>query len=299
MAGAGLPQNTTRPQTAPQSKGPVSNAGQPTYQPIGVNNPPASYNPVAPVPNDQSPYKMNEVTDGNMQQNQNTQETNDYSTMLPANTLAQGQTKSWYPGMYPSSQPQFGVNPYSPQTFNIQGHPGQNPSVVNNLEPNNPNDAYSNQGQFQQVKTMATGGNSFAGPAATWNGPANTNAISGQDLANTVLTSVLSGKGSPAPTTSPKSTVVNTFSPAQANVQNPQPINPVSKDPVLSDVFSALGKGPTTPTSTPVSAAPTPTSAPQVYRPQYTQYAPIKTNVDSYGNPLFNSGGLASIPRKK
>ena len=172
MAGAGLPQNTARPQTAPQAKGPAASTyGQPTYQPIGVNNPPASYNPVAPVPGSQpanasmanakgpaqSPYRMDGMADGNQQQNQNTQETNDYSTMLPANILTQGQPKSWYPGMYPSSQPQFGVNPYSPQTFNIQGHPGQNPSTIPNVEPNQPNDAYSTNGQFQ-TQPMAVGG---------------------------------------------------------------------------------------------------------------------------------------------
>jgi len=171
MAGASTPQNVIRPQTTPQGKGPsTSTYGQPTYQPIGVNNPPASYNPVAPVPGSQpanvglgakgpaqSPYQMDGVADGNQQQNQNTQEQNDYATMLPANTLTQGQPKQWYPGMYPSTQPQFGVNPYSPQTFNIQGHPGHNPSTIANVEPNNPNNAYSTQGQFQ-IQPMAIGG---------------------------------------------------------------------------------------------------------------------------------------------
>jgi len=42
-------QGTQPQQKLPQQgKGPAT-SGQPTYQPIGVNNPPASYNPVAPV----------------------------------------------------------------------------------------------------------------------------------------------------------------------------------------------------------------------------------------------------------
>jgi hypothetical protein len=251
MAGAGLPQQNTQ-QTAPQSKGPASTAGQPTYQPIGVNNPPASYNPVAPVPNDQSPYKMNEVTDGNMQQNQNTKNTNDYSPMLPDNILTQGQPKQWYPGMYPSSQPQFGSNPYSPQTFNIQGHPGQNPTRIANIEPNQPNDAYSNEGQFQQVKTMAGGG-------------------------------LGSGKGS----------IMDAITRATNNFAYTHPPAPgaFGKGAVPQDASQQA-----IPVAHPVAIT-SPSDMP-VYRPQYTQPVATASNIDSYGNTLYNSGGLASIPRK-
>jgi len=164
MAGAGLPQNNAGQQMSPQGKGPAASTyGQPTYQPIGINNPPASYNPVAPVPGNQpanfglgakgpaqSPYQMNNISDGNSMQNQNSQS---YSPMLPVNNVAQPQ--QWYPGMYPTNQPQFGTSAYSPQTFNMQGHPGDGHNPLG-TGATMPNQTMSNQGQM--TTQMAVGG---------------------------------------------------------------------------------------------------------------------------------------------
>ncbi len=286
-------QGTQPQQKLPQQgKGPAT-SGQPTYQPIGVNNPPASYNPVAPVPNGQSPYNMNTNADSNRLQNQNTMNTNDYSTMLPANTLMQGQPKQWYPGMYPSTSPQFGTNPYAPQTFNVQGHPGHNPSTFAAIEPNINNSAMSNQGQF--VQQMARGGSSKPQPVnggftytespKTWAGPVSTNAPSYQ-------------------TENP----VNTFSNMKGLGMRPQPNGMGMKGP--GGIFGlmaqnnpqfarALGLNNSSNQQNiqPREVVQQVSQAPQVYAPQYAQYAPIKTNIDSYGNPLFNNGGLASIRR--
>lgn len=135
----------------------------PTYQPAGVNNQPFNPNPVQPVPNNpqnridndnnQSPYNMDFNRFSNGMQNNNTDNMHDYNPRLPTNPnqLVQGGPKQWYPGMYPSTSQQFGTNPYSPQTFNIQGHPGHNPSSVASVEPNVANTALSNHGQFQMA----------------------------------------------------------------------------------------------------------------------------------------------------
>ena len=221
------PQNIYQPQTA--------NVGLPTYQPIGVNNPPASSNPVASVPT--------------------------------AQNLSQGQQPQWYAGMYPSSQPQFGSTPYTPQTFTAQGQPGQNISRLANVDPDQPTNAYSTDGMFTTTKNMASGGNSYMGPSQSWNGPINV--ASSQNSANNPIS--LFGKGSPVTT----------------------PFNAV-----LNPVFQAKGIGTqATPMLTPtVVTTPRTTNEQQVYRPSYMQYAPInRGNIDSYGNPLFSSGGLPFI----
>lgn len=265
-----------------------------------------------------SPYGMNEIADANAQQNQNTQNTNDYSPMLPQSTLTQGQQPQWYPGMYPSSQPQFGSNPYAPQTFNLQGHPGLNPTRIPNIEPNQPNDAYSNQGQFQQVRTMAEGGDSsttdapklsrtpFNDPnAARWQGytPSLAPAISGytydpsagyytNDQGKGFLPSYVGNN--------PLGAVVNTMgnfgkgrSTQNTSLGNGWYMTPVGKNYTPS---SSLFKGPAKVDMQPAPVTPANTA---IYQPQYTQpklaYNP---NIDSMGNPLYNSGGLASIPRK-
>jgi hypothetical protein len=235
-----------------------------------------------------TPYGMDGVADANAQQNENTQSTNDYDPILPQSTLTQGQQKQWYPGMYPSSQPQFGANPYSPQTFNIQGHPGQNQSRIANVEPNQPNDAYSNEGQFQQVKTMAGGGKStpttppvnggfvYTDPARTWAGPVSVNSPSYQTTQQDPMATLLSGKGAASP------------------ISSKGPVGSSSANPILN----GLGKGPATPAPTPTPAPVAKQPSGPVYVPQYTQDIRNKPNVDSYGMPIFNNGGLASIPRK-
>jgi len=228
-----------------------------------------------------SPFGMDGMANANQQQNDNTQNTNDYSPQLPNNTLTQGPSKQWYPGIYPNTQPQFGSNPYSPQTANIQGHPGHNPSTLPSVEPNMNNNAYSNQGQF--VQRMATGGTGyqagnfkFTDQAQKWAGPVNVNSsYSSQGTPNDVINAFGKGASAPAPTSSGSA----------------KGLGAAATDPV----FTALGKGPATPTPTPTS---TPVAVPKeahVYTPTYTTYAPTRTNVDSYGNQLWRSGGLMDI----
>jgi hypothetical protein len=65
-----------------------------------------------------------------------------------------GQQTDNYFGMYPKGQPSFGSNPYTPQTANIAGQPGD-------------------------VKTMATGGASDTG-VKMWNGTGRTNSSNTQ-----------------------------------------------------------------------------------------------------------------------
>lgn len=273
-------QGTQPQQKLPQQgKGP-STSGQPTYQPIGANNPPASYNPVAPVPNGQSPYNMNMNADSNSMQNQNTVNTNDYSTMLPANTLIQAPPKQWYPGMYPSTSPQFGTNPYTPQTFNVQGHPGHNPSTYAAVEPNINNTAMSNQGQF--IQQMARGGSSNPTPvnggfrytdtARQWAGPVSVNAPNYQ-------------------TENP----VNTFSNMKGLGMRPQQPGMGAKGPGLGIVGAMARNNPQFASDLGLNNQPIQprevvqqvSAAPQVYAPRYTQYAPVRPNIDSYGNPLY------------
>lgn len=307
-------QGTQPQQRLPQQgKGP-STSGQPTYQPIGVNNPPASYNPVAPVPNGQSPYNMNMNANSNMMQNQNTVNTNDYSTMLPANGLTQGPPKQWYPGMYPSTSPQFGTNPYAPQTFNVQGHPGHNPSTYAAVEPNMPNTAMSNQGQF--VQQMASGGSS--GPSNGAFGYMRNRAeelVNGKSQSqpnNFTYTDTARQWAGPVSTNAPSyqtENPVDTFSNMKGFGMRPQQPGMGAKGPGMGIVglmarnnpnFNrALGldNQPTQQNIQPREVVQQVSPAPQVYAPQYAQYAPIRTNIDSYGNPLMNNGGLASIRR--
>lgn len=311
-------QGTQPQQKLPQQgKGPAT-SGQPTYQPIGVNNPPASYNPVAPVPNDQSPYNMNINADNNRIQNQNTMNANDYSTMLPANTLTQGQPKQSYPGMYPSTSPQFGTNPYAPQTFNVQGHPGHNPSTYAAVEPNMPNTAMSNQGQF--VQQMASGGTS--GPSNGAFGVIRNRAeelINGKNQPqpnNFTYTDTARQWAGPVSTNAPSyqtENPVNTFSNMKGlgmPYQQPNQQPGIGAKGPMGGIFGAIAKNnpefaraiglnnqSTQQNIQPREVTQQVLQAPQVYAPQYAQYAPVRPNIDSYGNPLMNNGGLASIRR--
>jgi hypothetical protein len=240
-----------------------------------------------------TPYGMNGMANANMQQNENTQNVGDYSPMLPANTLTQGQPKQWYPGMYPSTSPQFGTNPYAPQTFNVQGHPGHNPSTFAAVEPNINNSAMSNQGQF--VQQMARGGSSKPAPAnggftytdtaKQWSGPVSTNAPNYQTENPVNAFSNMKGLGMQPQTT--QSTGMGMKGPGGGIFGAMAKNNP--------DFARALGLN--NENTQPREVVQQVSSAPQVYAPQYAQYAPVRPNIDSYGNPLFNNGGLASIRR--
>jgi len=86
-----------------------------------------------------------------------------------------GQQTDNYFGMYPKGQPSFGSNPYTPQTANIAGQPGD-------------------------VKTMATGGASDGG-VKRFNGPLNANTTS-QQTPDQAINAMFSSKGlgQPQPT---------------------------------------------------------------------------------------------------
>jgi hypothetical protein len=239
-----------------------------------------------------TPYGMNAMANTNMQQNENTQNVGDYNPVLPNDGLTSSPQKQWYPGMYPSTSSQFGTNPYSPQTANIQGHPGHNPSTIANVNPNTQNNAYSNQGQF--VQRMATGGDSsFTGQAKQWAGPVSSNAVPEPDP----MTAMFSSKGFGSP---------DKVTPSSGPMYGKGPdsvLGPLIKqDPNFAKQLGVNSDG------TPISdtknqqtniapVAPVTVSNP-VYTPSYAQYAPVNPRIDSYGNPLFNSGGLASIQRK-
>jgi hypothetical protein len=198
-----------------------------------------------------TPYGMNSSANANQQQNENTQNVGDYSPMLPSGGLMQGQPKQWYPGMYPSTSPQFGTNPYAPQTFNVQGHPGHNPSTFAAVEPNINNNAMSNQGQF--VQRMATGGASV-NPVRVFNG----NGLSQQPQNQSTGMGSAKGLG-------------------MASALGPE----------NTELAKAFGKGPAQPTAERPQEVLQPTQQTnQIYAPKYAQYAPVRPNIDSYGNPL-------------
>jgi hypothetical protein len=237
-----------------------------------------------------TPYGMDSSANANQQQNENTQNVGDYSPMLPSGGLMQGQPKQWYPGMYPSTSPQFGTNPYAPQTFNVQGHPGHNPSTFAAVEPNINNSAMSNQGQF--VQRMARGGKSkpapvnggftYTEPPKTWDGPVSTNSPNYQQQEQ-AMNAMFANKGLGQPQS--QSNGMGMKGPSGGIFGDMAKNNP--------DFARALGlNNETTQQNTqPRAVVQQISPAPQVYAPQYAQYAPVRTNIDSYGNPLFNYGG--------
>lgn len=237
--------------------------------------------------NPASPFGMNLNASENKRVNDYNAATNIPSPQLPANIPNQNAT--WYPGMYPTNQPQFGTSAYSPQTFNLQGHPsdGHNPLGTGSAMPNQ---AMSSQGQF--VQRMASGGlfdslmpktASSAGGSSNVFGSNNSTASSPNDTV-----------------------VVNRFSPSQEAITHP---STVAKNlPILGlgkglgtagllfnsnpELAKAFGKGPASTITEPVTP-PTPEIPRTVYQPSYAQYSPVnKINTDSYGNPLFHNGGL-------
>jgi hypothetical protein len=227
-----------------------------------------------------TPYGMNGMANANQQQNENTQNVGDYSPMLPSGGLMQSQPKQWYPGMYPSTSPQFGTNPYTPQTFNVQGHPGHNPSTFAAVEPNINNSAMSNQGQFvQRMASGGTGNFKYTEPPKTWSGPVSTNAPSYQK--EDPVNGMMKGLGQSSTANQPNS-MGSAKGLGMASVLG-------AENPELAKAF---GKGPAQPTiEKPQEVVQQTANANQIYAPKYDQYAPVRTNIDSYGNPLFNYGG--------
>lgn len=214
-----------------------------------------------------SPYGMDSVANANQQQNENTQNVGDYNPVLPQSTLAQGAPKQWYPGMYPSTQPQFGTNPYSPQTFNVQGHPGHNPSTFAAVEPNIANSAMSNQGQFvQRMASGGTGNFKFTDTAKQWNGPVAVNSPSYQSQQTNPADAVFSMKGLGKPDA--------VSQPNNAGIKGPGVVSVIGQD--NPEFMKAMGKGPAQQV-----AQPEPVNVPQVnpqsqiYKPVYTQYSGI------------------------
>ena len=228
-----------------------------------------------------TPYGMNGMANANQQQNENTQNVGDYSPMLPSGGLTQGQPKQWYPGMYPSTSPQFGTNPYSPQTFNVQGHPGHNPSTFAAIEPNINNSAMSNQGQFvQRMASGGTGNFKYTEPPKTWSGPVSTNAPSYQQENPVNAFSNMKGLGMQPQTSQPNSTnsAKGLGMASVLGAENPE-------------FAKAMGKGPAQVEQKAQETVQPVQQANQIYAPRYAQYAPASPNIDSYGNPLFNNGG--------
>jgi hypothetical protein len=229
-----------------------------------------------------TPYDMNGAANANQQQNENTQNVGDYSPMLPSGGLMQGQPKQWYPGMYPSTSPQFGTNPYAPQTFNVQGHPGHNPSTFAVVEPNVNNSAMSNQGQFvQRMASGGTGNFKYTEPPKQWNGPVSTNAPSYQNKPEDVMNVFGKGIGQQQPQAQPTG-MGSAKGLGMASVLGAE--NP--------ELAKSLGKGPAQPTvESPQEVVQPVQQANEIYAPKYAQYAPVRPNIDSYGNPLYNNGG--------
>ena len=239
--------------------------------------------PISPA----SPFAMNLNTDENKRVNDYNATTNIPSPQLPANIPNQNAT--WYPGMYPTNQPQFGTNAYSPQTFNVQGHPGDghNPLGAGSTMPNQ---AMSSQGQM--VKNMAIGGSSNI--FGSNNSSNNTGGLFGSLMPKTA-SSAASSPTDPV--------VVNKFSPSQESITHPGTItnNPIfsSSGKGLAQAINPLyqqlnlGKGSTAALPEEVTTPLVPEAPRAIYQPTYAQYAPVnRIDTDSYGNPLFHNGGL-------
>jgi hypothetical protein len=250
-----------------------------------------------------TPYGMNGMANANQQQNENTQSVGNYSPMLPSGGLMQGQPKLSYPGMYPSTSPQFGTNPYAPQTANFQGHPGHNPSTFPSVEPNANNSAMSNQGQF--VQRMASGGSSnqpamFRSPQMANQGaplfPGYSFNTAGGYYTNDQGQKFLPSYGQPQQNSSPFGIMMGGMGGYGGN-QNRSIGNGWYMSPVggkgASRNGSPFGKGAEQVTLQP--STPTPPSKPSeahVYKPAYAQpTVAFNPNLDSAGLPIFNNGG--------
>jgi hypothetical protein len=314
--GAMSQQGTQNPS---QGKGPSLGS---SYSSVGSNNLPPSNNP--------NQSKGPQTT-------QQPQQQADYQNSpynMDGNSPLTGQLGQFYPGMYPHSQPQFGSNPYAPQTASVSGHPGYNPSAAMNVNPRN----MASGGTVN----MATGGTSTNTPAM-WQGtmPGSNNPTTQpkqnynipqgyMPIGNTGTYSYY-GKGVYQPEISPgyipdPSGITNSQTSIYGNTQRGSTIMAPSMSAADQaqyiqkygnpfDQFSQAkgpnGKGPSkTPTPTPTTT-PTPVTSSNgpVYTPTYNNYAqsnsssyvPAQTNyqaVDALGYPLFNRGGLASIPTK-
>jgi hypothetical protein len=249
-----------------------------------------------------TPYGMNGMANSNQQQNENTQNVGDYSPMLPSGGLMQGEPKQWYPGMYPSTSPQFGTNPYSPQTFNVQGHPGHNPSTFAAIEPNINNNAMSNQGQF--VQRMASGGSSnqpatFRSPQMANQGapllPGYTFNTAGGYYTNDRGQKFLPSYGQPQNNGAKGAMSVLGGMGGNQNrsIGNGWYMTPVGgKGPSRNG--SPFGKGAEQVTLEPLAPTqPTAPSEAHIYKPAYVQpTVAFNPNLDSAGLPIYNNGGL-------
>jgi hypothetical protein len=240
-----------------------------------------------------TPYGMNGMANANQQQNENTQSLGTYSPMLPSGGLTQSPPKEWYPGMSPSTSPQFGTNPYSPQTSNVQGHPGHNPSTLASLEPNVNNNAMSNQGQF--VQRMASGGSSnqpamFRSPQMANQGAPlfpgyNFNTAGGYYTNDQGQKFLPSYGGQLQQTYSPLGFMMGGNQ--NRSIGNGWYMAPVGGKGASRD-GGRFGKGPQEATLQPSKP-----SLAHVYKPTYAQpTVAFNPNLDSAGLPIFNNGGL-------
>lgn len=257
-----------------------------------------------------SPYNMNNNTYDNNRINDYNHTMSNPNPSLPVN-IQPGPDKTWYPGIYPSTQPQFGTNPYSPQTANVSGHPGHNPSTLPAVEPNQSNTAYSNHGQF--VQGMASGGSSFSGPAKKWAGPVHTNTTKPENVATQIFSNIFGGvkgpgnqfpghtynesggyytneKGqkftavpNPAPAPSSSYNVLGSFGTTMGGIGNMPNYNPNPWAPWAHG--SSYNPYILEPMPTPSFKPPVPKLT-NVYKPQYAP-APVMSNMDSWGNPLY------------
>jgi hypothetical protein len=224
-----------------------------------------------------------------------------------------GKQNDNYFGMYPQGQPQFGTNPYTPQTANLVGQPGQ-------------------------INTMASGGKSTTntGNVPMWAGPTmgntgNTQYNTNNQSRSTVSQSMPSQNlysaygpndigynqyayGTPTSLAPNNSSYGSTYA-NNGYSTNSQGHHQESEDNESNEGSENKGgkegsKGGTsgissTTTDNQVNALPShiyqPTYATQSSQPNYGTYIPAQTNyqaVDALGYPLFNRGGLASIPIK-
>lgn len=206
-----------------------------------------------------SPYTMNSNANDNKRQNDYNQAVGNPDPRLPAN-LSLGQNHHWHPGEYPSTQPQFGTNPYSPQTANLAGHPGHNPSTLQNIEPDNNPGALTQEGQF--VAKMASGG-TFTDSARRWNGPVSVNAPNSQNNPADAMFS-MKGLGQPGRVSPTQQNGIQGFGTVPGLMGVMGQNNP--------EFMKAMGKGPAQPTQ---AVQPAPVNIPQVnpnahiYKPAY------------------------------
>jgi hypothetical protein len=140
----------------------------------------------------------------------------------------------------------------------------------------------SNQGQFvQRMASGGTGNFKYTEPPKQWNGPVSTNAPSYQNKPEDVMSVFGKGIGQQQPQAQPTG-MGSAKGLGMASVLGAE--NP--------ELAKSLGKGPAQPTvEKPQEVVQPVQQANEIYAPKYAQYAPVRPNIDSYGNPLYNNGG--------